>query len=217
MNQQEKIGVAKIFEELKYPTIVEVGAYRGEDTPEFEHMINGEYMHILVEPDPRNCQFILNARPTGEHRKLVIGAVGRKNEFRKFYFSDTKGNVNGSGSLLEPTEHKVVFPDIEFNYSGMVPCYTLDTLYKKYWLTKIDLLWVDIQGAEWELIEGGREALEHTRYCFMEVEEKAMYQGQVLKPQLLEMMNTVTEWEVVEEYEYNILLRNKKFISPWGK
>ena len=210
---------------LDYPTIVELGAHNGDDTPEFAKMVHvpnslnphevGSFLHIMVEPDPRNCQAILDREhfpPLSKDRKLVIGAVAKQNEMRLFHFCN---GAHGSGSLLRPTDHEIYFPGIKFESAGMVQCYTLDTLFKKFWLGKIDLLWVDVQGAEQEVIQGGRCALAKTRYLFMEAEEdRALYDGQALKPELLAML---PGWELVEDFGYNVLLRNTNFVPPWGK
>jgi 2-O-methyltransferase len=158
-------------------------------------------MHVLVEPDPRNWERIAR----GPLRRLLKCAIAKKTGWRDFWFS--QGEL-GSGSILEPTGHLVHFPHIQFTQSpSPLPCYSLDDLYAICKLKEVDLLWVDIQGAEAEMIEGGANALSRTHYLFMEAEEVEFYAGQKLRPQLLEML---PDWKVIETLDYNLLLENTK-------
>jgi hypothetical protein len=91
-----------------------------------------------------------------------------------------------------------------------VPTWKLDTIFKKEWLEKIDLLWVDIQGSERRMILGGDQALERTRYLFMEVEGEKMYDDQFLRDELLAML---PGWRMVEDFGENVLLQNMLMIE----
>jgi len=226
--------VSALLAPLRSPVVVELGAHTGED----EQWIRGSFReacyYLMVEPDPRNCQAILNRHKSiyliegGEDggsahlgnlstfsytrlgsRKLLIGAVADECGFREFHFSrDVKTNARTSGSLRRPTGHLKHFPQIAFEVSGMVPTYTLDWIFEHECLPKIDLLWVDIQGAEDMMIRGGQTALKHTRYLFMEVEQEELYEGEGLRDDLVAML---PGWSVVEEFPYNILMRNEGF------
>ncbi len=90
----------------------------------------------------------------------------------------------------------------------MVHVYTLDAIFEREWLTKIDLLWVDIQGAERDMIAGGAKALSHTRYMFMEAETTELYEGQAMRGELLAML---PGWTLLGEFEANVLLWNDNF------
>ena len=215
MTGDEQQAVSKFLSFTKDPVIVELGAYTGEDGPLFESMIapSQQLLHIMVEPDPRNLEVILNNknRPLGANRRVIAGAIAAKSGVRTFHFSeDSRDGSRGSGSLLEPTGHIEHFPTIKFAHSAVVPCFTLDEIFEQERLPKIDLLWVDIQGAEKEMITGGKRALANTRYCFMEAESIELYKGQALKPDLIAML---PGWSLVADFGYNILLRNLEFDS----
>lgn len=214
MDAAEEKAVKRILEAIpEYPVIVELGAYRGEDGERFETMLRkGEQlMHVMVEPDPVNIAFIaLNKRrPLGPYRRLIRGAVAATSGSRRFHFSkDSRDGSRGSGSICNPTGHLQHFPTIEFDGTTEVDCLTLDQIYASNRLQKIDLLWVDIQGAEKEMIAGGQMALAHTHFCFMEAEEIELYEGQALKPQLMELM---AGWRLVQDFGFNVLLENPSF------
>lgn len=200
MTEAERLTISKILHPIADPVIVELGAYHGED---FEGLLGKEMLHIMVEPDLANYVHIRNRGK----RRLYRCAIGEKSGFRTFYRSD---GDHGSGSILRPTGHLKHFPHIHFNDSVTVPCCALDDIFSGDKLSQIDLLWVDIQGAEAEMIRGGSYALSRTRYLFMEAEEVEFYDGQVLRPELLKML---PDWTLVETFDYNVLLRNEKFAA----
>lgn len=204
MTEEESLAIRTILQGIDGPVIVEAGCYRGEETKIFESMCTPA-KHILIEPDQRNCKFI--ERQLRTYQVLYQGAVAAEHaEARHFYSSMHMGDGStGSGSLLYPTGHRKYFPQIRFNGIDLVRCFTLDEIYKSENLSRIDLLWSDVQGGEREMISGGKLALENTRYCFMESESHELYKGQALRDELIALMEG---WEVVQIFPDNILLRN---------
>ena len=214
---KEQAAIRRAMSGIDSPCIVELGAHTGEDETWLREACIDAYSgpgavhYVMVEPDPRNCQFILDRQPTSRVRRLIIGAVANQDGEALFHMSDNeRTGDHGSGSLLEPTGHKTGMPWIKFDRSTWVPTYSLDSLFDREWLSKIDLLWTDLQGSEKAMLAGGKEALRHTRYLFMEVENVELYAGQALKPELIELA-AGHGFEVVEEFEYNILLMNGRF------
>lgn len=188
-------------------SVVDVGAHWGEETPFFESLARGRFTHIMIEPDPSNCEIIRADYPS---KKLIQGAVSDSGGMKPFWFSfEPTTTHRGSGSLLEPTGHLKVYPTTSFYGPGIVQCYTLDEVYEKEDLTKVDLLWTDIQGGEMQMLRGGRRALTETRYLFMEVSDEELYRGQSLRADLL---SELKGWEVVNEFYGNILMKNKDVI-----
>ena len=209
---EEKRAIATLARGIKDPVVVELGAHRGEDAlwigPLFE-----EPLYVMVEPDNENVKFISRRDwelyQTRETR-LIHAAIADFTGNTSFYGSTDISGVRGSGSINPPTGHLKHFPQISFPSSlqQMVPVYTLDDLYKQQKLLRVDLLWVDIQGAEGRMILGGSLALSRTRYLFIEAEEIEFYEGQILRPELLRMLRG---WEVLKEFECNLLLHNTAF------
>lgn len=206
---EEQAYVSALLRPLRSPCVVELGAHCGED----EVWIRGAFQepahYIMVEPDPRNCQKIVDAGPLTATRRLIVGAVSDVSDFQTFHFShNVKTGFRTSGSLRKPTGHLEHFPDIHFVYTGKVQTFTLDEIFEREWLTKIDLLWVDIQGAENLMIKGGPVALSHTRYLFMEIEKVELYEGEGLRDDLVSML---PGWQVLNEFEFNICMVNTAF------
>lgn len=65
-----------------------------------------------------------------------------------------------------------------------VPCTRLDSYMKSQGLTQVDILWMDLQGAELLALQGMGELLSGVKLIYTEVTHKAMYTDQVLFPEL---------------------------------
>jgi FkbM family methyltransferase len=205
MNPSEETALRYIMQDIPCPTIVELGAHTGEDAPFLESLGVGQGLHVMVEADSKNADRIA---PT-PLRRIFTAAIGGKSELRGFHICE---GATGSGSILAPTGHLTTFPTITFPKTISVACYTLDWLFKHLALEKIDLLYVDIQGAEGEMIAGGAKALARTRYLFIEAEEQEFYKGQLLRPELL---SKLVGWTLIGEFpEANVHLRNENYVLP---
>ena len=208
---REKENIRALLAEIPNPCIVELGAHTGEEEGWFRKVANGSLHHIMVEPDMRNVKYLLD-KPTGNARRVIVAAVSDKDGVAEFHFSENpRDNNHASGSLRKPTGHLEHLPWITFPHTGIVPTMTLDTLFEQERLKVIDLLWVDIQGAERNMIAGGKKALGHTRYLFMEAEEIELYEGEALKAELVSLL---PGWTLLADFGSNILLRNENCSEP---
>jgi FkbM family methyltransferase len=118
-------------------------------------------------------------------------------ENRKLALSDCSGSaifhelpLAGNGSLLPPDrEHWSSFSQIKENEvtSFEVAMSTLD--HEAKGLKQIDLLWIDVQGAEGSVLKGGIETLRRVAAVFLEVALiDSPYRGALLFPQLQTML-----------------------------
>ena len=187
------------------PIIIELGALFGEEYAWMEKEFNPLGKYLAVEADPRNCALFRQRLPT---LNLIEGAVAAKTGPVEFHQCDNdKDQAFGSGSIRAPKKHLEFFPWCRFDSKITVNGISLDSLYRARGLDSgVDLLWVDIQGAEKDAINGGGYALSRTRYMMIEAEEHEFYEGQALKTELLAML---PNWEVVQDFGFNLLLRRK--------
>lgn len=215
MNDDEYMAVRKVCSPLRQPVIVELGARTGEDEDALRRAFREPCKYVMVEADMQNCQAIMDHSHSSQmsgayltiNRRLILGAVAGHNGLVTFHGSKSADDARTSGSIRRPTGHLRFFPEIEFpdELKTVVPCYTLDEIFRRELLEKIDLLWVDIQGAERDMIAGGAAALARTRYLFIEAEETELYEGEALKPELIAML---PGWNVLQDFGYNLLMRN---------
>src|ERR1039458_2335565 len=96
----EQEAIKKIMKPVQMPCIVELGARGGEDEDWIRGACSEEAHYVMVEPDIRNAQLILD-RPQGIHlnRRLIVGAVAGYNGMVQFNGAEsTKDGTRTSGS-----------------------------------------------------------------------------------------------------------------------
>jgi len=207
-NIEEQSAIRELLTGIDGPIIVELGAHVGEEYGWLSALKPSKY--IMVEPDHKNfCSMLLQLPlPCPEGTWLLEAAISSHDGIGTFYESvNTQAHNRASGSTRKPTGHLKYFPEVTFSTPATIRHKKLDTLAVERDITHIDLLWVDIQGAERDMITGGRETLARTRYMMIEAEpDVEMYEGQALKPELIAML---PGWEVVRDFGYNLLMRNE--------
>ena len=111
-----------------------------------------------------------------------------------------------SGSIRKPTNDLIVHPWCKFEKNIIIETKTLDTWRKEQGVEKIDFIWMDVQGAEIDVIQGGRNALKNTRYLYTEYSNKELYEGQI---SLKHLLKELVEFDVIVRFPDDILLKNK--------
>ncbi len=119
-----------------------------------------------------------------ENRKLALSEYSGTAIFHELPLA-------GNGSLLPPErDHWSSFNQIKDNEVTSFEV-TMSTLDKEAeGLERIDLLWIDVQGAEGRVLQGGTKTLGRVAAIFLEVSlVDSPYRGAVLFPELQQMLN----------------------------
>jgi FkbM family methyltransferase len=118
-------------------------------------------------------------------------------ESREVALSESSGTVAfhelplaGNGSLLSPDMDRWSnFNKVEKREIISFPVHVSTLDKETEWLKKIDLLWIDVQGAEGFVLKGGTQTLRRTTSVFMEVALRdSPYKGTLLFPELDSML-----------------------------
>jgi FkbM family methyltransferase len=211
-----------IKEKIKYymrgnetPFIVEIGAHQCEDTVQWFEIFEKPSI-ISFEPVYENyikgLERICNFQSYYTKPFLFNVAISDKNGLENFYNSS---NDSLSGSLIKPALHKLFYPDVEFDEgTSFVKCVTLDDVSSLLGFSdRIDLLFMDVQGAELKVIKGAKEILKNTRFIYTEYSVAELYSGAPNLEIILEALGP--EWELCEKMwvyqniDGNALLRRK--------
>lgn len=205
--EQEQAAVIRALAGTERPVIVDLGAHQGEEYLWMDAKLGPLGAYVAVEADYRNARELRDRVKHSKEATVIEAAIAAHDGTAMLHLCDNKTyQAKGSSSIHKPTGHLHYFPWCTFEQTVEVTTIRLDTLAYDYWLRRIDLLWVDVQGAERGVISGGRETLQCTRFLMLEAEEVEMYEEQALKPELLALL---PDFEVVEDFGYNIFLRNK--------
>jgi len=85
----------------------------------------------------------------------------------------------------------------------MVQADTLDNWCARQGVTDIDIMWVDVQGAELLVFKGGLHMLNHTKVIMTEVGLKPYYEGHTLKADIDALLANHGFYELKNAFELN--------------
>jgi FkbM family methyltransferase len=157
-----------------YRHVIDAGANRGSFTDAFLRLHRPQRV-IMVEAIPELAE-TLRARYAGDPRISVVSAA----------LSDCNGEARfeinrseASSSLLpiDPRNSEWFARDLSVARSVQVQTMTLPELMKREGLEMVDLLKLDLQGAERLVLTGGAEVLDRVEVIYTEVFFEQLYAG----------------------------------------
>ena len=191
----------------KSPVIFEMGMHWGEDTRRIMSYCRDEPQEYYgFEPDPRNISSIDTYKYNLPYEfTLIQGAISDKDGESDFHLSDgthlASGNqMTGANSLREPAVVLTKHPWISFDKKIKVKTYRLDTFCKDNNVDKIDFIWADLQGCEYDMLIGAGDMLNKIGMIFMEYSPLELYKGQKDLKAMLSLFDD--SWEVSEINQY---------------
>jgi FkbM family methyltransferase len=203
--------LSKILSELRDPVIFELGVYDGINT---QHLIMscavGTPRYYAFEPDPRNIEKCLLHIP--ETVNFFQAAIGNVTGKVKFHVSSPNTNGETASSSISPfKDHVRVFDWCREEAVIDVSCWRLDDFCEAHNVDHIDLIYMDIQGAERLMIEGAKNILKRTKYIFTEFEGLSLEtQGSLYEhsSSLEYILCMLPGWEAIEVLPGDALLKN---------
>jgi FkbM family methyltransferase len=173
-------------------TIFDIGACEGEDSVRYARLFPRSTVYA-VEPLPVNVRRIQSTVERYRARNVRV---------LPFALSDIRGKAslfvsaghppdipvsdewdygNKSSSLLEPGRHLEVHPWVRFDEVIEVETRTLADVCADYRVQRVDLIHMDVQGAELKVLDGLGPLLEGVTAIWLEVEAVPLYLDQPLK------------------------------------
>jgi len=197
------------------PTIFELGCHHGEDSHILFNSSRGNISYYAFEPIPENIISIKNKLhiPNNVTFNLYELAVGNVTGFAEMFVSDGV-HPNGlkntmASSLRKPKNVKDIYPFIKFEKTILVRATTLDDFLAKNNIPKIDFIWCDIQGCEYDMILGAKNNLVNLGMMLLEYSEVELYDGE---KGFTDIMDALGEnWQLIVKTEEDILVKNMKY------
>jgi FkbM family methyltransferase len=198
------------------PTVFELGVHWGEDTKNILNWCQGTANYHGFEPDKRNLKKISEEWENTMPKNLTIieGAISDKEGSTTLYLSDGIHSLNGlrmtgANSIRKPYEVLKKHSWIDFSQTTTVKTYTIDTYCKNQNINKIDFIWSDIQGCEYDMLLGAKEMLPNIGIMLLEYSEIELYKGQGSLKDMLNLLGN--DWELIGKDSWDIIVRNKKY------
>lgn len=195
------------------PVVLEIGCANGLDSLRFLDQFK-DIKLFCFEPDPRNIN-VFKKQINDSRCKLFEVAIG--SEDKKIDFHQSSGQPSSEpmgtdwalgGSLKKPKDHLTGHPWCKFNTIIKVSCQKLDTWIGENSINFIDLIWSDVNGAERNLIDGGKETFKITQYIYTEFgpENAELYEGGINKNTIKLLL---PDFEEILVNGNNVLLKNR--------
>ena len=148
------------------PLILEIGAHYGKWSKNFIQLFKSPIIYMF-ECDPRCLKIIKKEFSEFPKVEIINKAIANKNGEIKFFQSSSKSKIwDMSGSINPYKGHRTTHPSCEFNPLN-VEGITLDDWAKDKNIQKIDLITIDIIGAELEALNGGVSTFKKTKYILI--------------------------------------------------
>jgi FkbM family methyltransferase len=158
------------------PVIIDCGAHIGSDSIELARVFKKSTVYSF-EAVPAVYQKLVYATRKHPNIWCFNTALSSVSGSGTMYVSS--GGSDGSSSLLEPDVHLTDHPDVSFEKSIQVRTLTLDDWASENAVVSVDLLWLDMQGAEFLMLQASRVILRTIRAIHTEVSMRDTYKGVV--------------------------------------
>ena len=179
-------------------TIVEVGGHKGTDT--LRWATDPDNIVFVFEPNPALVKRLNNSFNQNKNVHIIAAAVDLDETDKKFNISA------GVSSLHEFSDNiKELWPDLKnatwkWEKSVNVRCMRLDTLIKNKNITKIDYLWIDAQGNDFNVLKSLGDYIS----IVQEGKCEAAYNIALYKD-IINDVESICAWLATHNFEYTVV------------
>ncbi len=204
--------ICKYIKKEDVKVILDIGACEGEDSIRYSNNFTNAKVYSF-EPLPGNFEKVVSNitrfNKQDEIKPYNI-ALSNNNGESDFFVSSGKPKDrneegwdfgNKSSSLLKPNEEvlKTHYDWLKFKEVIKVKTKTLDSFCEENSINKIDIIHIDVQGAELLVLGGASKILKSVRFIYLEVSEIEFYSNQPLKGQIEEFLSGYGFAKISEE------------------
>jgi len=210
----------------KVKTILDIGSWHLKQSIEFMHIFPNAKVYAF-EPNPTSaalCREKAASLPYPHNYRVSVVEIALSDADGEISFypldtTQTGSSNHGMSSTLKLKDgmdgawHNDKWVQKEIKVKSK----TLDSWCKENGVVP-DLLWVDVQGAEYNMYKGAKETIKnHVRAILTEVGIVPYYDGHTLKPEIdgllkteLGMEELESAFEMADPYEANTIYYNKE-------
>jgi FkbM family methyltransferase len=166
-------AITKHFKKHQSIVLIDIGAHDGDFTKAIEKYC-GVSLGLLVEPIPCKANLLRQNFNSQKYQifDCVLSSSAGTSDFRV-------NALEMTSSILDIQRNMPELSGLELGDLEVIQCFTrtLDSIVAKTDIYKIDLLKIDVQGAEHLVLAGAKETLLKVAMVWTEVSFKALYDG----------------------------------------
>jgi FkbM family methyltransferase len=193
--------------------VLDIGSRDACQTLELSDWFPNSKIHCF-EPVPETAQWCKNNIKDRKNINFYEKAIGPTDGYIKFH-KVVNGNIGASSLYKANNNH--YYGKSYVQQEIQVECIRGDSFLKNNSIDKIDLIWMDVQGAEMEVLKSFGEHLQNIKAIHSEVGLDKIYQNSTVKNELIQFMEEngffveccLTNNLGIEE---DIVFINKKFL-----
>lgn len=170
--------------------IIEAGGHKGRDAVKLAKKFPQATV-FSCEPVPALFEELKKAASHVANIRVFNTALSNRTGNTDFHISS--GRSDACSSIHKPTE-KLLESGVCFTEKIMVTTLTLDDFAAREKIEQCDILWLDAQGHELSVLQGGEKILQTLRACYIEVNLIARYHGAPSEKE-------ITEWFRLRNFE----------------
>jgi len=189
--QSSDLTVFKQYAKQKFKNIndikviFDIGACHALESVEFSKLYKNAKVYTF-EANPNTYEICLENTKNYKSITVINEAVNDFDGVCKFYPIDKDKTITtwedgnqGASSLYRANG---AYDHIEkyVQYEIEIPCTRIDTFCKKNNIDNIDIIWMDLQGAELKALYSMGDMLDNVKLIYTESEMNPMYEGQSL-------------------------------------
>ena len=176
--------------------VLHCGAHLAEEAPEYDEAFGPDVPVWWVEGNPAVFDKLTAALSPYPNQHLIRALLADVDgDLRDFHVTNRDGM---SSSLLAFGTHATLHPDTVFVEHLTLPTRTVDSLIAEHQITGVNLLVMDLQGAEGLCLAGASGLLASLDFVMSEVNESEVYVGTVMVDELDRILadfeRTETQW-----------------------
>ena len=175
-----KIKLSEIEKYVSHPSvIVEAGAADGVDTMVFAREFPNALI-FAVEPVNEQYKYLCEIFANEKNISLFNLAFSDQNGQSEIVIGESEGRFGGMGSssIFQPLEHLSYFPEITFNRRQKIKTKTLESFLSENSIDFVDLLWLDIQGKEFDVLLASQlVVMRKIKMIHLEISRVKFYSG----------------------------------------
>jgi FkbM family methyltransferase len=196
--------------------ILEAGAADGYDTLRFAKLFPKSTVYAF-EPVAKNFEKLKNT--VSKCRNVRIFNMGLSDfdgvmEINVSKYTDNSSDIAVSSSFLMPELHTSLYPNIDFVEKEKVTVKTIDTWAQEENISRIDVMWLDLQGYEYRVLKASPNILKSVNAIYSEVSYKEVFKDGPLYEDYKSWLNSqgfeVVMEEVVDEGTGNVIFARKE-------